>query len=300
MSSELFQFVDEEIENLMSSEPPLENGNTFTALLELPPNQAVKLLHSPEEPLPTPNVFPSVFSATAKENSPETTSSILTLPNPDRNTSNPVKQEPLESGSLQNASPICSDPITSRPTKRKDREKTVKSSAKKIKSAAKVTEGEKLPFVHVRARRGEATDSHSLAERARREKINARMKFLQELVPGCNKVTGTAMVLDEIINHVQTLQLQVEFLSMKLAAVHPRVDINLDSLFSSESGPSMDCNFTGIVSQSWWLDGQVNGNTQLTWHPDRLNNFVTPETSLLTYDSGNSASWLTSQLKMEL
>lgn len=293
---ESFQFVDEEIQNLMSAEPPLETGNSFTALLELPPNQAVKLLHSPEEA--TPDVL---SSAAAKENSPETTSSILILPNPSHNTSNPVKQEPLESGSLHNSSPICSDPITSKSTKRKDREKTVTSSAKKIKSGAKVTEGEKLPYVHVRARRGEATDSHSLAERARREKINARMKLLQELVPGCSKVSGTAMVLDEIINHVQSLQLQVEFLSMKLASVHPRGDINFDSLFSSESGSPMECNLMGMVSQSWWLEGQVDGNTQQTWHHNGLTDFVTPENSLLSYDSsGNSASWLTSQLKTEL
>ncbi|KAE8720157.1 Detected protein of confused Function [Hibiscus syriacus] len=43
-------------------------------------------------------------------------------------------------------------------------------------------------FVHVRARRGQATDSHSLAERARRKKISERMKILQCLVPGCEKV----------------------------------------------------------------------------------------------------------------
>ncbi|RWW56709.1 hypothetical protein BHE74_00036567 [Ensete ventricosum] len=42
--------------------------------------------------------------------------------------------------------------------------------------------------IHVRARRGEATDSHSLAERVRREKITERMKVLQSLVPGCEKV----------------------------------------------------------------------------------------------------------------
>uniref|UniRef100_A0A453M4M3 BHLH domain-containing protein n=1 Tax=Aegilops tauschii subsp. strangulata TaxID=200361 RepID=A0A453M4M3_AEGTS len=46
----------------------------------------------------------------------------------------------------------------------------------------------KQDFIHVRARRGQATDSHSLAERARREKITERMKILQDLVPGCNKV----------------------------------------------------------------------------------------------------------------
>ncbi|KAH8947954.1 hypothetical protein BDL97_11G072000 [Sphagnum fallax] len=89
----------------------------------------------------------------------------------------------------------------------------------------------KQDYIHVRARRGQATDSHSLAERVRREKISERMKFLQDLVPGCNKVTGKAVMLDEIINYVQSLQHQVEFLSMKLAAVNPRLDFHLDSIF---------------------------------------------------------------------
>ncbi|XP_042521056.1 transcription factor bHLH78-like [Macadamia integrifolia] len=89
-------------------------------------------------------------------------------------------------------------------------------------------------YIHVRARRGQATDSHSLAERVRREKISERMKFLQDLVPGCNKVTGKAVMLDEIINYVQSLQRQVEFLSMKLATVNPRLDFNVESLFSKE------------------------------------------------------------------
>ncbi|KAJ8478678.1 hypothetical protein OPV22_022405 [Ensete ventricosum] len=85
--------------------------------------------------------------------------------------------------------------------------------------------------IHVRARRGEATDSHSLAERVRREKITERMKVLQSLVPGCEKVTGKALMLDEIINYVQSLQNQVEFLSMKLASLNPPIlyfDANLD------------------------------------------------------------------------
>ncbi|KAJ1394873.1 Myc-type, basic helix-loop-helix [Sesbania bispinosa] len=38
-----------------------------------------------------------------------------------------------------------------------------------------------------------------------REKISERMKLLQDLVPGCNKVTGKALMLDEIINYVQSL-----------------------------------------------------------------------------------------------
>ncbi|KAD3642179.1 hypothetical protein E3N88_31403 [Mikania micrantha] len=93
------------------------------------------------------------------------------------------------------------------------------------RSSGKKTEPSEPPkqdYIHVRARRGQATDSHSLAERARREKISERMKILQDLVPGCNKVIGKALVLDEIINYIQSLQQQVEFLSMKLEAVTSR------------------------------------------------------------------------------
>ncbi|XP_047331206.1 transcription factor HBI1-like [Impatiens glandulifera] len=80
-------------------------------------------------------------------------------------------------------------------------------------------------YIQVRARRGQATDSHSLAERARREKINMKMKCLQEMVPGCcSKATGKAGMLDEIINYVHSLQKQVEFLSMKLACLNPNLD----------------------------------------------------------------------------
>ncbi|CAD6337429.1 unnamed protein product [Miscanthus lutarioriparius] len=64
-----------------------------------------------------------------------------------------------------------------------------------------------------RARRGQATDPHSIAERLRRERIAERMKSLQELVPNANK-TDKASMLDEIIDYVKFLQLQVKVLSM--------------------------------------------------------------------------------------
>jgi len=90
-------------------------------------------------------------------------------------------------------------------------------------------------YIHVRARRGQATDSHSLAERVRREKISERMKLLQDLVPGCSKVTGKAVMLDEIINYVQSLQRQVEFLSMKLSTVNPRLELDVDSFIPKDA-----------------------------------------------------------------
>ncbi|KAG6680627.1 hypothetical protein I3842_13G052100 [Carya illinoinensis] len=104
---------------------------------------------------------------------------------------------------------------------------------KQSKSSTKPPEPPK-DYIHVRARRGQATDSHSLAERVRREKISERMKLLQDLVPGCNKVTGKALMLDEIINYVQSLQRQVEFLSMKLASVNTRMDFNMDGPISKD------------------------------------------------------------------
>ncbi|CAL5361775.1 unnamed protein product [Camellia sinensis] len=103
---------------------------------------------------------------------------------------------------------------------KKDDDEEKRPKADDIKKAA-LEEAPKGGYIHVRARRGQATDSHSLAERVRREKISERMKMLQALVPGCDKVSGKALMLDEIISYVQSLQNQVEFLSMKLASVNP-------------------------------------------------------------------------------
>lgn len=284
---------------LVTMPGPQENAGSFTALLELPATQAMELLHFSDSSCPPAAVagvggvigpplhpfgtltFPSNtvlmeraarFSVVATEQngnvSAETTSSV-----PSNSSANldRVKAEPAETDSSQQ---LVSDPmvenespsqnqtqnqnLNNRSGKRKEREKKVKSSTKKTKSSE---EAEKLPYVHVRARRGQATDSHSLAERARREKINARMKLLQELVPGCDKIQGTALVLDEIINHVQSLQRQVELLSMRLAAVNPRIDFNLDSILASENGSLVEGNFSGTTMPMAWPHVMENGQS---------------------------------------
>ncbi|VAH31522.1 unnamed protein product [Triticum turgidum subsp. durum] len=97
-------------------------------------------------------------------------------------------------------------------------------------------------YIHVRARRGQATDSHSLAERVRREKIGERMKLLQSLVPSCNKITGKALMLDEIINYVQSLQRQVEFLSMKLSTMNPQLELD-EQYIPSKEGDNLAHNY---------------------------------------------------------
>nr|WAK86052.1 transcription factor bHLH6 [Nothapodytes nimmoniana] len=123
------------------------------------------------------------------------------------------------------------------------------SSGKPAEQNAKAAEPPKRDYIHVRARRGQATDSHSLAERARREKINERMKILQDLVPGCNKVIGKALVLDEIINYIQSLQRQVEFLSMKLEAVNSRMSPSIEEFPSKDFG-QQTFDTTGIAFSS--------------------------------------------------
>ncbi|XP_060185717.1 transcription factor bHLH75-like isoform X2 [Lycium barbarum] len=67
--------------------------------------------------------------------------------------------------------------------------------------------------VHVRAKRGQATDSHSLAERT----------------------MGMAVMLDVIINYVRSLQNQIDFLSMKLSAASLFYDFNSSEMDDMES-----------------------------------------------------------------
>ncbi|KAF8396113.1 hypothetical protein HHK36_017725 [Tetracentron sinense] len=323
ISVEIFQ-IGEEIrrlmtENLLQEAPRPETGSSFTALLGLPENQAMELLNSPESydspailtadiwrergkdqktlsyPFNCSPTFPSnaalveraarfsIFAAA--QNSPQTSSV------PSNSSENSLKLKNETTDSESNPTILNKNQIS---LKRKERQK--KGLAKKSKNMG--DESSKLPYVHVRARRGHATDSHSLAERARREKINARMKLLQELVPGCSKISGTALVLDEIINHVQSLQREVEFLSMRLAAVNSRIDFNLDSLLAAESGSLTDGNFPGMVMPSMWPDVPVNGTRrqqhhnqhQQLWHVDvgRDNhNFISQPNSLFSYDSTN-------------
>ncbi|EOA25183.1 hypothetical protein CARUB_v10018503mg [Capsella rubella] len=286
--------LGDEFRQLVTTLPPDNAGGSFTALLELPSTQAVELLHFTDSSSSQAAVtaiggdiapplhsfggtltFPSNpvlleraarFSVIATEQqngnvSGETPTSSV----PSNSSANldRVKTEPAETDSAVEKQ-VPSPNQTNRSGKRKDFEKKVKSSTKKNKSSE---ENEKLPYVHVRARRGQATDSHSLAERARREKINARMKLLQELVPGCDKIQGTALVLDEIINHVQSLQRQVEMLSMRLAAVNPRIDFNLDTILASENGSLMDGSFSGTAMQLAWPHQAIE--TEQSFHHHR-------------------------------
>ncbi|KAI4988131.1 transcription factor PHYTOCHROME INTERACTING FACTOR-LIKE 13-like [Hordeum vulgare subsp. vulgare] len=59
------------------------------------------------------------------------------------------------------------------------------------------------------AKRRRAAQVHNLSERRRRDRINEKMRALQELVPHCNK-TDKASMLDEAIEYLKSLQLQLQ------------------------------------------------------------------------------------------
>ncbi|WJZ81785.1 hypothetical protein VitviT2T_001605 [Vitis vinifera] len=157
-------------------------------------------------------------------------------------------------------------------------------------------------FVHVRARRGEATDSHSLAERARREKISERMKFLQSLVPGCDKIIGKTLVLDEIINYVKSLQNQVEFLVGKLASISPMLighEANLDSsTLQSENlcsfGPPLPsllaCNSTQLNSYA-----ETSLTSSFSLQQDHLSSVVSQNDGIILWDMDDQEQSLLDQ-----
>lgn len=155
---------------------------------------------------------------------------------------------------------------------RREAETDSKSAGKTANKNPPAPEPPKQDYIHVRARRGQATDSHSLAERARREKISERMKVLQDLVPGCNKVIGKASVLDEIINYIQSLQCQVEFLSMKLEAVNAHANQEVEAFpvkdygaqaYNTAPGLTFDTQtpreYAQGTSTSEWLHMQIGG-----------------------------------------
>ncbi|CAH1419901.1 unnamed protein product [Lactuca virosa] len=63
-----------------------------------------------------------------------------------------------------------------------------------------------------RAGRGAATDPQSIYARKRRERINERLRILQNIVPNGTKVDISTM-LEEAVHYVKFLQLQIKLLS---------------------------------------------------------------------------------------
>ncbi|KAM3254110.1 hypothetical protein ACQJBY_047935 [Aegilops geniculata] len=81
-------------------------------------------------------------------------------------------------------------------------------SAESLESADVTCETAQKPTT---AKRRRAAQVHNLSERRRRDRINEKMRALQELVPHCNK-TDKASMLDEAIEYLKSLQLQLQLM----------------------------------------------------------------------------------------
>jgi len=118
------------------------------------------------------------------------------------------------------------------------------------------------PRPKVRARRGQATDPHSIAERLRRERIAERMRALQELVPNTNK-TDRAAMLDEILDYVKFLRLQVKVLSMSRLGGAGAVAQLVSDIPLSVKGEASDSGSTQQIWEKWSTDGTEKQVTKL-------------------------------------
>lgn len=96
--------------------------------------------------------------------------------------------------------------------KRKSRdveESECPSDATESESAA----GHKASQKSGATRRSRVAEVHNLSERKRRDRINEKMKALQELIPNANK-SDKASMLDEAIEYMKSLQLQIQLMWM--------------------------------------------------------------------------------------
>uniref|UniRef100_A0A803LAK9 BHLH domain-containing protein n=1 Tax=Chenopodium quinoa TaxID=63459 RepID=A0A803LAK9_CHEQI len=99
------------------------------------------------------------------------------------------------------------------------------------------------------SKRSRAAEVHNLSERRRRDRINEKMKALQELIPRCNK-SDKASMLDEAIEYLKSLQMQVQVLpsippfdTLILVSVKLKL-INFYQMMSMGSGPQFGPRFT--------------------------------------------------------
>ncbi|XP_023634848.1 putative transcription factor bHLH056 isoform X2 [Capsella rubella] len=87
-------------------------------------------------------------------------------------------------------------------------------------------------------KRSRAAEMHNLSERRRREKINERMKTLQELIPRCRK-SDKASMLDDVIEYLKGLQSQVQMMSTGQGMMPPMMYAGNMQQFMPQMGMGM-------------------------------------------------------------
>ncbi|XP_065874269.1 transcription factor PIF1 [Euphorbia lathyris] len=113
------------------------------------------------------------------------------------------------------------EPPTQKPTmddrKRKGREEDMEEQSEDVDFESPDSKA-KVRGSTSSTKRSRAAEVHNLSERRRRDRINEKMRALQELIPRCNK-SDKASMLDEAIEYLKSLQLQVQMMSMGCSMV---------------------------------------------------------------------------------
>ncbi|XP_061969046.1 transcription factor PIF1-like isoform X1 [Populus nigra] len=130
---------------------------------------------------------------------------------------NPCEMTSTSSPGCSSASaelPALMSPVEDRKRKGREEEAECHSEDAEFESA----DAKKRIRGSMSSKRSRAAEVHNLSERRRRDRINEKMRALQELIPRCNK-SDKASMLDEAIEYLKSLQLQVQMMSMGCSMV---------------------------------------------------------------------------------
>ncbi|XP_019087317.1 PREDICTED: putative transcription factor bHLH056 [Camelina sativa] len=168
----------------------------------------------------TPSSFaigPCVIPATA-EGTKSRVSPTFTVPSR-RNEKVAIDQTTV--CEIAETKPIQIQPVTeiAEDRKQKEREET----------SAEIQGTQEARGSHSR-KRSRAAEMHNLSEKRRREKINEKLKTLQELIPGCSK-KDKASTLDSVIEYVKSVQMKEQMKSMEQGMMPP--------MMSAENTPQL-------------------------------------------------------------
>jgi hypothetical protein len=147
------------------------------------------------------------------------------------------------------------------------------------------------------AKRNRAAEVHNLSERRRRDRINEKMKSLQELIPNSNKTDKTS-ILDEVIGYIKTLQLQLQIMSIRSGRNLPpmllpseiqhllrmpqmamnmvvgmgmRIDLGIDMVHMCATGSGRGSRVSSSIQNTrspvlWWFCVSLSMLTSRDWH----------------------------------